>query len=92
MSGKAGELVPSNRSLIFPAAHPRPAPPTWVARVPSERGLEAMKNCKDIVEKIKAESKAEREKKKFTRTLAGVSGTWFIWKFVDVAESGKKKG
>ena len=91
MSGKAGELVPSNRSLIFPAAHPRPAPPTWVARVPSERGLEAMKNCKDIVEKIKAESKAERGKK-FTRTLAGVSGTWFIWKFVDVAESGKKKG
>ena len=56
------------------------------------RGLEAMKCCQDIIQKMKATSKAEREEKQFSKTLAGVSGTRFIWKFVEVGKSGKKKG
>ena len=96
MAGKAGELIPSYRSEIFPIA-PAPSPsrrnpPTWVARAPSVRGLEAMKCCQDIIQKMKATSKAEREEKQFSKTLAGVSGTRFIWKFVEVGKSGKKKG
>ena len=56
------------------------------------RGLEAMKCCQDIIQKMKAASKAEREEKQFSKTLAGVSGTRFIWKFVKVGKSGKKNG
>ena len=54
--------------------------------------LEAMKCCQDIIQKMKATSKAEREEKQFSKTLAGVSGTRFIWKVVEVGKSGKKKG
>ena len=95
MSGKAGELVPTYQSQIFPVAPPsspaRPTPPTWVARVPSPQGLAAMKNCQDIIARMKATSKAERKGKKLTKTLAGVSGTWYIWKFVDVGETSEGK-
>ena len=41
---------------------------------------------------MRAENKAESEGKKLTKTLAGVQGTWFIWKFVEVAPSAKQKG
>ena len=51
-----------------------------------------MKCCQDIIQKMKAASKAEREEKQFSKTLAGVYGTRFIWKFVEVGKSGKKKG
>ena len=96
MSGKAGELIPSYKSQIFPVAPStspsRADPPTWVATVPSQKGLEAMKKCQDIVSKMREESKGEREGKQFTRTLAGVSGTWFVWQFVEVGENGSQKG
>ena len=96
MSGKAGELIPSYQSQIYPVA-PAPSPsratpPTWLATVPTAEGLEAMQKCQDIVSKMRAKSKAEREDKQFTKTLAGVSGTWFVWKFVEVTQSGKQKG
>ena len=50
-----------------------------------------MKTCQDIIEKMRAASRA-KEANKFTKTLAGVSGTWFLWHLVDVSESGKRKG
>ena len=57
MSGKTGELIPSYQKNILPAApssgQSRPTKPTWVARVPTPEGLEAMKKCQDIVRRMR---------------------------------------
>ena len=87
MSGKAGELLPTYRRKILPVAPSSPPScptrPARVARVPTEEGMQAMKKCKDTVDKMRAASKAERGGNTWTKTLAGVSGTWWIWHLVD---------
>ena len=81
MSGKAGELIPTYQRKISPSSPSsgpsRPTSPTWVARVPTAEGLARMKKCQDIVQKMRASSKAERSSK-FTKTVVGVSGTWLV--------------
>ena len=81
MSGKAGELIPTYQRKISPSSPSsgpsRPTSPSWVARVPTAEGLAAMKKCQDIVDKMRASSKAERSSK-FTKTVVGVSGTWLV--------------
>ena len=89
MSGKA--LVPTYQKMILPIAPSsgpsRPTRPTWVARVPTPEGLEAMKKCKEIVRRMRAASKAEREQQCGGRwQVAGLAGTWFLWHLVHLAE------
>ena len=76
MSGKAGELIPTYRKTILPVAPSlgpsRPTPPTWVARLPTPEGLEAMKKCQDIVSRMRAANKAEREKSTGTVSNTGL--------------------
>ena len=78
MSGKAGELIPTYQRKISPSSPSsgpsRPTSPTWVA---TAEGLAAMKKCQDIVDKMRASSKAESSSK-FTKTVVGVSGTWLV--------------
>ena len=95
MSGKAGELTPSYRSKILPLAPlsspSGPTSRTWVARTPSTEGVDAMEKCQQIEAKMRATSKTEREQYGSSRlpmTLAGVSGTWFVWQMEDVGERG----
>ena len=61
MSGKAGELIPTYRKNIHPSApytrtqhkkEPR------IARIPNPEGLAEMKKCKEIVYRMREESKA----------------------------------
>ena len=65
MSGTTGEmklLLPGFKKF-FPAAPPsgpsRPTRPTWVAKVPTEEGLEAMKKCEDKVRRMRAADRAK---------------------------------
>ena len=92
MSGKVGELIPTYKKHIQPSAPPSPSPPAsrfWVARTPSRAGVEAMQRCQDIVARMRAEGRAEREKrsggKSLKPTLVGLDGTWFIWQFLDAS-------
>ena len=88
MSGKAGELIPTYRKKILPVAPPtgpsRPKSPTWVARAPTPEGLEAMKKCLDIVLRMRAASRAEREQcggSKLSKKHPG----GFVWLLVFLA-------
>ena len=100
MSGKAGELLPSYRTKILPVAPAsspsRPTHPAWVARTPSPAGLEARKNCEDIVRRLRAAaaSSADSSGSKWTKTLVGVDGTWFVWKVnaIEKAEEKQQRG
>ena len=92
MSGKAGELVPTYRKWILPIAPssglPRPSPPIWVARAPTPEVLEAMKKCQEIVRRMRAAGKAEREPQCGGKwKVAGLSGNWWVWRWV--AETGR---
>ena len=90
MLGKA--LVPTYQKMILPIAPSsgpsRPTRPTWVARVPTPEGLKAMKKCQEIVQRMRAASKAVREQHQCGGRwqVAGLAGTWFAWHLVHLAE------